>query len=348
MIDGFVAGKLYGTVMSRTGQNGKTFVTAKVRASVNEGEALFVNVIAFADAAKDALLALDEGDAVSLVGKLTPRAWADEKGGARPALDLVADAVLTVYHVRRKREAVVAKVVTGSTSVGGAEQTSLAYSDVHQLPFRSVEEAKENAALLRRAFRFCSLRHVSDDGDFPSPERTQDVMAQAMGCLDWSDLVSSVEEGTSAPYFDSVPTGADHRTTPACNAAQMHRALTTALLPLLEYVDDGAKSQMASRYRTYERKEHRIQAALKYSALGCSPTMRQKAEAGLARMPYDTVDQWCRFEMFQRGHNNATRYARGWSEDHRKSFEWHDERERGLIQGRSIPQKPREGSRVPV
>jgi len=39
-------------------------------------------------------------------GELTPKVWTDKNGEARPALDMVAHAVLTAYHVARKRQAV--------------------------------------------------------------------------------------------------------------------------------------------------------------------------------------------------------------------------------------------------
>ncbi|WP_420874372.1 single-stranded DNA-binding protein [Burkholderia arboris] len=87
------------------GASGRPFVTAKVRAAVGDGEALFVNVIAFSDGAKVALLALDDGDSVALAGTLTPKVWTDRNGDAKPALDMVAHAVLTAYHVKRKRAA---------------------------------------------------------------------------------------------------------------------------------------------------------------------------------------------------------------------------------------------------
>jgi hypothetical protein len=51
------------------------------------------------------LLALGEGDAVALAGSLTPKAWTDREGIARPALDLVASQVLTAYHLTRRRKA---------------------------------------------------------------------------------------------------------------------------------------------------------------------------------------------------------------------------------------------------
>jgi len=72
VIDGLVSGKLYGAASRRTGQSGKTFVISNVRAASGDGESLFVNVIAFDDAAKSALLALDDGDSVTLSGTLAP------------------------------------------------------------------------------------------------------------------------------------------------------------------------------------------------------------------------------------------------------------------------------------
>lgn len=106
MIDGLVSGRLYGTAQVRTGQHGTHFVTCRVRASAGDGENLFVNVIAFDDTVKDALQALDDGDSVSLAGALTPKTWTDKQGNAKPALDMVVHAVLTAYHVQRKRRAI--------------------------------------------------------------------------------------------------------------------------------------------------------------------------------------------------------------------------------------------------
>lgn len=104
MIDGLIGGKLYGTAAQRVGQSGKPFVTAKVRTPTGEGEALFVNVITFSNSVGAALLALDDGDSISIAGALTPKAWNDKSGEARPSLDMVAQAVLTAYHVARKRQ----------------------------------------------------------------------------------------------------------------------------------------------------------------------------------------------------------------------------------------------------
>jgi single-stranded DNA-binding protein len=86
-------------------KTGKPFMVAKVRAHAGDAD-VFVNVIAFGQAACDALLALGDGDAVALAGSLTPKAWTNREGMARPALDLVASQVLSAYQVTRKRRAI--------------------------------------------------------------------------------------------------------------------------------------------------------------------------------------------------------------------------------------------------
>lgn len=107
MIEGLVSGKVYGRPEQRVGNNsGKPFVTAKVRAATAGGETLFVNVLAFDVSAQSALLALADGDAVSLAGSLTPKVWTDREGQPRPALDLIASQVLTAYQVKRKRDTI--------------------------------------------------------------------------------------------------------------------------------------------------------------------------------------------------------------------------------------------------
>lgn len=108
MIDALIAGKLQGLAEQRTGNSGKTFTLAKVRAAGSDGETLFVNVIAFAEAAGAALMALQDGDPLALAGSLKVKAWTDRQGMAKPSIDLIAAQVLTPYHVKRKRNAVAA------------------------------------------------------------------------------------------------------------------------------------------------------------------------------------------------------------------------------------------------
>lgn len=105
MIEGLVTGTLVGLAESRKGKNDTSFVVAKVKAAPEEGEGLIVNVITFSAEASHALLALDDGDSLAVSGTLTPKVWTDKQGNTRPALDMVATQVLSVYHAARKRTA---------------------------------------------------------------------------------------------------------------------------------------------------------------------------------------------------------------------------------------------------
>ena len=102
MIEGLIAGTLVGLAETRQGKNGTSFALAKVKAVAADGESLIVNVIAFAAEAGAALLALNDGDAVSLAGSLAPKVWTDKQGVSRPALDMIATQVLTAYQVNRQ------------------------------------------------------------------------------------------------------------------------------------------------------------------------------------------------------------------------------------------------------
>lgn len=105
MIDALIQGRIYGQPTQRNGKNGKPFALAKVRASTTEGESQFVSVIAFDDTSVSALLALNDGDSVAVVGPLKVSTWQDKEGNHRPGLDLVAHQVMSLYAVRHKRTA---------------------------------------------------------------------------------------------------------------------------------------------------------------------------------------------------------------------------------------------------
>jgi hypothetical protein len=104
MIDALIGGKLHGKPIERTGPSTK-FVVCKVRTPLQDGETVFVNVIAFEPEVCSALLALDDKDSVALSGAITPKVYTPKGGDPRPALDMVAHAITTTYHVTRKRKA---------------------------------------------------------------------------------------------------------------------------------------------------------------------------------------------------------------------------------------------------
>ena len=112
MFDALIAGRLAGKPQERTARNGRPYVTARLRLTQHAPdpargvpETLFVVVVAFRDAVVAALSALADGDAVTLAGELTVGTWAAEDGTVRPSLSLTAHAVLTEYHVARRRHA---------------------------------------------------------------------------------------------------------------------------------------------------------------------------------------------------------------------------------------------------
>ena len=96
MIEGLIAGHIWGDPEKRVGKNNSIFVVAKVRAQGTQPELVIVNVIAFDNAVSKALLDLRDGDAVSLSGSLLPKVWTDKQGVNRAALDMIAGRVLAL------------------------------------------------------------------------------------------------------------------------------------------------------------------------------------------------------------------------------------------------------------
>jgi len=105
MIDALIQGRIYGQPAQRTSKAGKPFAVCKVRVAISAEESIFVSCIAFDADPVNALLALSDKDSVSLAGALTPKVWTDRDGNAKPSLDMMVHAVLTPYHVTRKRKA---------------------------------------------------------------------------------------------------------------------------------------------------------------------------------------------------------------------------------------------------
>jgi single-stranded DNA-binding protein len=104
MIEGMVAGKIFGDPEARRGKGDSEFVVAKVRAQNNDGEVVIVNVIVFAADLGAVLMDLRDGDAVALAGSLAPKVWSDKQGNTRPALDMVATRILAGAYTELEKE----------------------------------------------------------------------------------------------------------------------------------------------------------------------------------------------------------------------------------------------------
>ena len=102
MIDGLVAGRLMGDASRRIDKAGRTYIVARALARNRADEEFIVNVIAFDDAPGAALLALADGDALTLAGSLTPNVWLDKQGVHRPSLDLIATRVMSALDAARQ------------------------------------------------------------------------------------------------------------------------------------------------------------------------------------------------------------------------------------------------------
>ena len=106
MIDGLIAGRMMGDASRRVDKAGRSYVVARALARNKMDEEFIVNVIAFDEAPSAALLALADGDALSMAGALTPKVWTDKQGNHRPSLDLIAHQVMSAYQVGLKQVAV--------------------------------------------------------------------------------------------------------------------------------------------------------------------------------------------------------------------------------------------------
>lgn len=97
MINGFVMGTLFGTAEMRKGKNASNYAVAKVKAPYAGGDTIIVNVISFDVDTCKGLMALKDGGALAMSGSITPKVWSDKQGNTRPALDMVANKLLSAY-----------------------------------------------------------------------------------------------------------------------------------------------------------------------------------------------------------------------------------------------------------
>lgn len=104
MIDALLTGRLAVDPKAGTTKTGNAYATARVLVPSGDDRAT-VSVIAFDAGCVAALLALTAGDAVALAGELILKTWTGKDGTTHPAADMKAHAVLTPYHVTRKRKA---------------------------------------------------------------------------------------------------------------------------------------------------------------------------------------------------------------------------------------------------
>jgi hypothetical protein len=108
MIDAMLRGRLYAKPEERTSRSGSSYVTARMLVALGE-ERLFCSAIAFDEQVCRELLALDEGEAVTISGELRPKLYEARDGAVKLSLDCTVHAILTAHHARRKRRAMQSK-----------------------------------------------------------------------------------------------------------------------------------------------------------------------------------------------------------------------------------------------
>jgi len=102
MLNILATGSLVADPKERTGTSGKPFVTANARVPSDGEDSILLSLIAFRDSACQALMALTKGDAVAVIGRAKLASW-NTAGEQRHGLSVVADQVLTVYQVEKRR-----------------------------------------------------------------------------------------------------------------------------------------------------------------------------------------------------------------------------------------------------
>jgi single-stranded DNA-binding protein len=130
-----ITGKLIADPEQRTGQSGKPYTRATVAAHDGDGDAL-VSLMAFGTVGEQ-LAAMAKGDTVALNGRAKLNSWTGRDGVTRTGLSLTADAMLTSYHLKRKRQAVSPKAEPGQTppAQAGYQDFDDRHSDLSEVDF---------------------------------------------------------------------------------------------------------------------------------------------------------------------------------------------------------------------
>jgi hypothetical protein len=112
MIDALISGRLASTPQRRTSTKDRTYVIGKMRAAMvdrsdrNLSKSVVVHFITFIPSEVEALLALNEGDSLTVSGELTADVYPASDGTLKMGLDLLVHKVLTAYHVGCRRKAI--------------------------------------------------------------------------------------------------------------------------------------------------------------------------------------------------------------------------------------------------
>lgn len=104
MLCALIEGTLIASPVQRTSSKGTAFATAQMRCSAEDGESVFVSVIAFGASVVETLLGLKAGDTLAVTGPAAISQW-EKAGEHRVGLKVTATRVMTVYEAGMRRRA---------------------------------------------------------------------------------------------------------------------------------------------------------------------------------------------------------------------------------------------------
>ena len=103
MLNILALGTLVSDPRPRQNTAGKAYATASMRVPTDDGEAMVVSLIAFNARPVASLLALSKNDSLSVTGRAKLSEWVAHDGVEKHGLSVVADQVLSVYQIEKKR-----------------------------------------------------------------------------------------------------------------------------------------------------------------------------------------------------------------------------------------------------
>lgn len=96
-------GRLLSAPMTRTGKSGKTFMTFILAANTEGDSPVTVSGIAFDTGVIEKLATLGKGESIAISGRAKLATWQGGDGTERAGISVVADALLTVYGLSKRR-----------------------------------------------------------------------------------------------------------------------------------------------------------------------------------------------------------------------------------------------------
>lgn len=183
---------------------------------------------------------------------------------------------------------------------------------MNRIPFRDIEEAKENAKLLCRAFAFYEISLPSAQNSI-GLQQTQELMSRSFHCAGWKDLIRRVELQESVTYLDA----SEDRTSSHVKLAQELHTVIGDDIPLKT-----------------------LRAAIVIAAVGCSPQARNEVRKFFSLCPAKTAAEWGWLIHLKAAFTRQSRYSKGRTAFEIQMLEYSHQALVAKVLGTPIPKKP--------